>query len=307
MFCYQCEQTAGGTGCTRVGVCGKRPEVAALQDLLIYSLKGLSSVALKARKLGNDIPEVNHFVAEAMFSTLTNVNFDPERFIPLISKSVTLRENLRKIINKKRGSNESRWEAETFAPANTIEELIKQAEGYGVKSNPEIDPDVHSLQQLLIYGLKGVAAYTDHAYLLGQEDAEVYDFIYKGLAATLNPNKTVEEMLDLVMECGKINLRAMELLDAGNTGKYGHPVPTKVPLGHKKGKAILVSGHDLIDLEEILKQTVDKGIHVYTHGEMLPTHGYPELKKYPWISRTKEVRTFLRSLWNSLAKSTTGV
>ena len=301
MFCYQCEQTAKGTGCTRVGVCGKRPEVAALQDLLIYALKGLSLVALKTRKHGNDIPEVNHFVAEAMFSTLTNVNFDPERFIPLISKSVTLRENLKDTIYNKGSSNESLWEAETFTPANTIEEILKQAEGYGVKSNPEIDPDVHSLQQLLIYGLKGVAAYTDHAHLLGQENVEVHDFIYKGLAATLNPDKTIEEMLDLVMECGKINLRAMELLDAGNTGKYGHPVPTKVPLGHKKGKAILVSGHDLIDLEEILKQTVDKGIQVYTHGEMLPTHGYPELKKYKhfyghygtaWQNQQREFREF---------------
>ena len=173
MFCYQCEQTAKGTGCTRVGVCGKRPEVAALQDLLIYALKGLSLVALKARKHGNDIPEVNHFVAEALFSTLTNVNFDPERFIPLISKSVTLLENLKETIYNKGSSNESLWEAETFTPANTIEELLKQAEGYGVKSNPEIDPDVHSLQQLLIYGLKGVAAYTDHAHLLGQDNVEV--------------------------------------------------------------------------------------------------------------------------------------
>jgi hydroxylamine reductase len=133
---------------------------------------------------------------------------------------------------------------------------------------------------LLIYGLKGVAAYTDHAYLLDQEDEEVYYFIYKGLAATLDPDKTKEEMYDLVIDCGRINLRAMELLDYGNTGKYGHPVPTEVPLGHKKGKAILVSGHDLIDLEEILKQTDGKGINVYTHGEMLPTHGYPKLKKY---------------------------
>lgn len=301
MFCYQCEQTAGGTGCTRVGVCGKSPEVAALQDLLIYSLKGLSAVALKVRELGNDIPKVNHFVAEAMFSTLTNVNFDPERFMSLISKSAELREDLKESIKGKVASDEPRWEAQTFTPAETIEGLLKQAEGHGVNSDPDIDPDVHSLQQLLIYGLKGVAAYTDHAYLLGQENEEVYDFIYRGLAATLHPDKTVEEMLSLVMECGKINLIAMELLDAGNTGKYGHPVPTGVPLGHKKGKAVLVSGHDLIDLEEILKQAEGKGIYVYTHGEMLPTHGYPELKKYEhfyghygtaWQNQQREFREF---------------
>lgn len=301
MFCYQCEQTAGGTGCTRVGVCGKRPEVAALQDLLIYSLKGLSEVALKARKLEIGIPEVNHFIVEALFSTLTNVNFDPEHFQHQISKSVKLRDNLKESINKNGGSNEPQWEAETFRPSGTREEMIKQAEDYGVKSNSEINPDVHSLQQLLIYGLKGVAAYTDHAYLLGQEDEKVYDFIYKGLASTLNPNKTVGEMYDLVLDCGRINLRAMELLDAGNTVNYGHPVPTQVPLGHKKGKAILVSGHDLIDLEEILKQTKDKGIYVYTHGEMLSTHGYPELKKFKhfyghygtaWQNQQREFRDF---------------
>lgn len=301
LFCFQCEQTAGGTGCTKVGVCGKRPEVAALQDLLIYSLKGLSLVALEARKLGKDIPDANSFMVEAMFSTLTNVNFDPERFIPLISRSVELRENLKEHIREKNGSYESKWDADSFVPASTMEELIIQAEEYGVKSDPNIDPDVHSLQQLLIYGLKGVSAYADHAFLLGQEEVGVYDFIFKGLAATLDSGKTVAEMYDLVITCGRINLRAMELLDAGNTGRYGHPVPTEVPLGQKKGKAILVSGHDLIDLEEILKQTKGKGIYVYTHGEMLPTHGYPKLKRYKhfyghfgtaWQNQRREFRDF---------------
>jgi hydroxylamine reductase len=301
MFCYQCEQTAGGTGCTRFGVCGKSPEVAGLQDLLLYALKGLSSVAIKVRKHGiNDI-SANRFINEAAFSTLTNVNFDPERFIPLIKKAVEFRKKIIKQLSEKRVIIDFDYPAESFIAANTMKDLLDQAKNVGVKSDKELDPDVHSLQQLLIYGIKGVAAYADHAYLLGEEDDNVYKFIQEGLAATLNPNKTVPEMYDLVMKCGETNLRAMELLDAGNTGKYGHPVPTEVPLGHKKGKALLVSGHDLIDLETILKQSEGKGIYVYTHGEMLPTHGYPELKKYEhfyghygtaWQNQQKEFNDF---------------
>lgn len=296
MFCNQCEQTAGGTGCTRIGVCGKSPEVAALQDLLVYSLKSLSHVADAARKQGISDPETNRFTAEAAFSTLTNVNFDPERFPPLIEKAVNLREKLKKQLP------DQAWpEAATFKPAKGIEAMVQQAAAYGIKSTPEMNPDVHSLQWLLVFGIKGVAAYADHARLLGQEDEQVYEFIHRALAATLDPDKTVEEMYDLVMECGKLNLRAMELLDAGNTGKYGHPVPTEVPLGHRKGKAILVSGHDLMDLEVLLKMTEGKGVNVYTHGEMLPTHGYPELKKYShfyghygtaWQNQHREFREF---------------
>jgi hydroxylamine reductase len=263
-----------GTGCTKVGVCGKQPEVAALQDLLIYALKGLSEVAVAARKKGVSSSEANKFTCEAAFSTLTNVNFDPERFPPLIRKAVEHREALKKRIKGPKWS-----EAALFKPAGTLEEMVKQGAEYGVMSNLT-DPDVHSLKQLLIYGIKGVAAYADHAAILGQEDEKVYAFIQKGLAATLDPKKTVDEIVGLVLRCGEVNLRAMELLDAGNTGHYGHPVPTKVPLGHRKGKSLLVSGHDLADLEKILKQTEGKGIYVYTHGEMLPTHGYPGLKKY---------------------------
>ena len=280
MFCNQCEQTAGGTGCTRFGVCGKSPEVAGLQDLLLYALKGLSVVANDGRKHGINEQLVNRFINEAAFSTLTNVNFDTERFISLIKKTVEHRESLKDKISKAGGSPKYDNPAVNYNPADSLEGLLDQAENVGIKSNKDIDPDVHSLQQLLIFGIKGVAAYADHAYLLGQEDDKIYAFIQEGLAATLHPNKTVPEMYDLVMKCGEVNLRAMELLDAGNTGKYGHPVPTEVPLGHRKGNAILVSGHDLMDLEKILKQSEGKGIYVYTHGEMLPTHGYPELKKY---------------------------
>jgi hydroxylamine reductase len=264
----------GGTGCTRVGVCGKQPEVAALQDLLIYALKGLSEVAVAARKQGISETDVNRFTCEAAFSTLTNVNFDPERFPPLIRKAVELREALKKKVKRAKWS-----EAARFRPAKSLEEMVKQGAEHGVMPGVA-DPDVHSLKQLLIYGIKGVAAYADHAAILGQEDEKVYAFVHEGLAATLDLKKTVDEMVGLVLRCGEVNLHAMELLDAGNTGRYGHPVPTNVPLGHMKGKALLVSGHDLADLEKILQQTEGKGIYIYTHGEMLPTHGYPGLKKY---------------------------
>jgi len=279
MFCYQCEQTAGGTGCTRFGVCGKSPEVAALQDLLVYALKGLSVVAVEARKHGITDGEVNRFTCEAAFSTLTNVNFDPERFPPMISEAVELRERLKGKVNAKAGAREYP-DAALFKPEKTLEALIKQGAMHGIMSDVDADADVHSLKWLLVFGIKGVAAYADHAALLGQEDEAVYAFIHEGLAATLDPEKTVEEMIGLVLKCGEINLRAMEVLDAGNTGHYGHPVPTRVPLGQRKGKALLVSGHDLMDLEKILEQSEGKGVYVYTHGEMLPTHGYPELKKH---------------------------
>ena len=279
MFCYQCEQTAGGTGCTRFGVCGKSPEVAALQDLLIYALKGLSAVAAEARRHGISDGEVNRFTSEAAFSTLTNVNFDPERFMPMINKAVELREGLKEKVKEKAGAKKYP-DAALFKPEKTLDAMIKQGAMHGILSDVDTDADVHGLKWLLVFGIKGLAAYADHAALLGQEDEKVYAFIHEGLAATLDPKKTVPEMYDLVMKCGAINLRAMELLDAGNTGHYGHPVPTKVPLGQRKGKALLVSGHDLMDLEKILQQSEGKSIYVYTHGEMLPTHGYPGLKKH---------------------------
>ena len=300
MFCYQCEQTLNETGCTKYGVCGKSPEVAALQDLLIYTLQGLSQVATEARKHKITDEQIDIFTCKALFSTLTNVNFDPNRFVELIQKTVQLRDLLRKKVENAGGIIKSAGPV-TFVPKDSIKELVKQGRLVGIKSDPNVDPDVHSLQWLLIYGIKGVAAYTDHAYILGQKDPTVFAFIHEALAATLDKSLSVNELVALVLKCGEINLRAMELLDAGNTGKYGHPVPTKVPLSAKKGKAILVSGHDLRDLEEILKQTKDKGIYVYTHGEMLPAHGYPELKKYhhffghygtAWQNQQKEFKTF---------------
>jgi hydroxylamine reductase len=193
---------------------------------------------------------------------------------------VALRENLKENVKAAGGNIDFPDGPASFSPEASLEGLVKQGETVGLKSDPTIDPNILSLQHVLLFGIKGVCAYADHAQILGQEDDKVYAFVHEGLAATLNKDLTLDDWVGLVLKCGEINLRTMELLDAANTGTYGHPVPTQVPLGAKKGKAILVSGHDLKDMEEILKQSEGKGINVYTHGEMLPTHGYPELKKY---------------------------
>ena len=298
MFCYQCEQTAKGQGCTVAGVCGKTADVASLQDLLVYMLRGLSQLSIEANKTGINDEKIDVFTCEALFATLTNVNFDPESIAGYIRKTAKLQDQLRSKLQEKKVQLKLAFNLQL---ENTTAGLIAQGKHYGIISDPKIDPDLHSLQWLLTYGLKGVAAYTYHAYLLGKKDNKVFDFIHEGLTAPLNNSLGVNDLVALVFKCGEINIRAMELLDAGNTEKYGHPVPTKVPLGHKKGKSILVSGHDLIDLENILKQSEGKDITVYTHGEMLPTHGYPGLKKYPhfyghfgtaWFNQQKEFAQF---------------
>jgi hydroxylamine reductase len=300
MFCFQCEQTAKGEGCTKIGVCGKKPDVAALQDLLIHVSKGISQVVLAGGKVGAADPRIDRFICEAIFSTLTNVDFDPERFVAMIREGVALRDGLKARIQSAGGKVPENGPA-GFKPAATRDALVLQGEQVGIAPTDAVDPDIRSLRELLVYGIKGVAAYADHARILGQEDNAVYQFIYEGMAATLNDTLGVNDLVGMALKCGEINLRAMELLDAGNTGTYGHPVPTSVPLGHKQGKALLVSGHDLMDLEQILKQTQGKGIYVYTHGEMLPTHGYPELKKYAhfyghygtaWQNQAKEFAQF---------------
>ena len=301
MFCYQCEQAAKGVGCTVQGVCGKNPEVAALQDLLIYSLQGLSQVAVAGRQVGVSDREVNVFTVKAAFATLTNVDFDPQRFVKLIQQGVQLRDGLKAKVKAAGGKADFPAGPATFTPGADQEAMLQQAEAVGLKSYPAADPDVLSLKHTLLFGIKGVSAYADHAEILGQTDDKVYAFVHEGLAATAAEGLSVADMVPLVLKCGEINLRAMELLDAGNTGRYGDPVPTKVPLGHKQGKAILVSGHDLLDLEEILKLSEGKGIYVYTHGEMLPCHGYPKLKKYShfyghygtaWQNQGKEFAQF---------------
>ncbi len=281
MFCYQCEQTAKGTGCTVLGVCGKQPDVAALQDLLIHTLIGLSEIAVEGRRVKVSDPEVNVFTVQASFSTLTNVDFDPARFVELIHRAVALRERLKAKVKAAGGNPGAGGEAASFQPGKTAEEMVKQAESRGLHSYPADSPDILSLKHTVLFGVKGVCAYADHAQILGEEDEAVYAFVHEALSALHRKDLPLERWVQMALECGKAALRAMELLDAGNTKTYGHPVPTRVPLGHKKGKAIVVSGHDLKDLEELLKQSAGKGIFVYTHGEMLPTHGYPKLKAFP--------------------------
>ena len=301
MFCYQCEQTAKGEGCTSTGVCGKDHNVASLQDLLIYLVQGLSQYAVEGRKVGLSDPEVNTFTFEALFATVTNVDFNPERFVTLIRRCVELRDKLRDKVKGAGGRTNVGEGPATLKPEATIEGLVKQGEKVGLKSDPSVDPNILSLRHTLLYGVKGVSAYADHAEILGQQDEKIPAFIHDALAAMLRKDLTLNDWVGYVLKCGEINLRTMEILDAANTTAYGLPVPTKVPLGTKKGKAILVSGHDLKDLEEILKQSAGKGIYIYTHGEMLPTHAYPGLKKYPhfyghygtaWQNQLKEFPKF---------------
>ncbi|MEN8262490.1 MAG: hydroxylamine reductase [Nitrospirota bacterium] len=300
MFCNQCEQVAKGGGCTKIGACGKKPEVAALQDLLIYSLKGLSFYAVKGRKAGISNSEADKFTAEALFSTLTNVNFDNARFQTLINRCSELKGNLKAAISAEGISPDSPEGAVQFTPSDTLEGLIKQGETAVIIPN-DVNADISSLEQTVLYGLKGVAAYAYHAQVLGKSDDSVYAYMQEALSSMLNKELSLEDWVAIALKCGEVNLKAMELLDAANTEKYGHPVPTEVPLGAKKGKAILVSGHDLKDIKAILKQTEGKDINIYTHGEMLPTHAYPELKKHShfyghygtaWQNQHKEFAQF---------------
>ncbi len=300
MFCYQCEQTVQGKGCTVAGVCGKSPEEAALQDLLVYMLRGLSQVAVDARKVNIDDESAGIFVCEALFATLTNVNFDADDTIRYIRKAEEIRDELKSRVTAA-GGTVTHNNAISLLLEKDKAGLVSQGRHVGIKSDSAIDPDLHSLQWLLTYGLKGVAAYTYHAYRLGKKDARIFHFMEEGLAAPLNKSLAVNDFIGLAMKCGEINIRAMEILDEGNTETFGHPEPTRVPLGVKQGKAILVSGHDLADLEEILKLTENKNINVYTHGEMLPAHGYLKLKRYKhfyghygtaWQNQTREFAAF---------------
>jgi len=285
MFCYQCEQTAKGTGCTIQGVCGKSPEAATLMDLLIYGTKGLSMYAHRAMQLGATDDEINAFAISAMFTTVTNVNFDLDRLQALLKqlsrllpKAKALYENACKDAGK---IPENLSGPAQLKLAEELPDQLAQAAQIGVLSRrSQFGDEIVGLQELVTYGIKGLAAYAYHARVLGKEDNEVYAFVHQALDFLTKPHTTVDELLALALKTGEANLKVMELLDAANTGAYGHPVPTKVRITPVKGKAILVSGHDLKDLEELLKQTEGKGINVYTHGEMLPTHGYPKLKKY---------------------------
>jgi hydroxylamine reductase len=286
MFCYQCEQTGKGTGCTAHGVCGKEPEVAALQDLLVHVTKGIARYTHRARELGRKDRQIDVFVVEALFSTVTNVNFDPIRLEALLRRSEV-------ILGTARSMYESACRAAGKSPedltcpsgqtlASDLAGLVRQGEAVTIaKRLADLGPDITGLQELLTYGLKGTAAYADHAQVLGQESDEVYAYFHEALDfLTTEDAKDTGKCVAAVLRCGEMNLKVMGLLDAANTGAYGHPVPTPVRITPVAGKCILVSGHDLKDLEELLKQTAGKGINVYTHGEMLPAHGYPGLKKH---------------------------
>jgi hydroxylamine reductase len=296
MFCNQCEQTAKGTGCTVAGVCGKKEDVADLQDLLINSLRGLSTAALAANERAIDTTEAGRFACDSLFTTLTNVDFDAASIAEKIDRAVRLRDAL---AGEAGVTLEGR--VATLVPVASVEGKVAQSVELGSPWDTTRDQDVVALQQTTLFGIKGVAAYAHHAAILGQEDAEVYAYVFKALDALSDTSLGVNEWVGLALECGKANMRAMELLDAGNTGTYGHPTPTEVPLGHRPGKAILISGHDLHDLQLLLEQTDGKGVDVYSHGEMLPTHAYPELKKYAhffghygtaWQNQHKEFAAF---------------
>ncbi len=286
MFCYQCEQTAKGTGCTAFGVCGKDPETAALQDLLLYAVKDISCYAHGARELGGTDSDVNVFTAEAMFSTLTNVDFDPKRFQGFLKEAARIKTKAQKLYEDacgKSGGAARQFDCpvQWWSGLDDLNGLINKGESVSVhKRIDELGEMIAGLQELIVYGIKGLASYADHAQILGKEDDAVYGFIHKTLARLVEKPSDIDELLSLALATGETNLKAMELLDAANTGAYGHPDPTKVRVTPIRGKCIVVSGHDLKDLEELLKQTEGRGINVYTHGEMLPCNAYPGLKKY---------------------------
>jgi len=316
VFCYQCEQRAANGGCRVMGVCGKDPQAAALQDLLIRASQGISMYAHRARALGASDREIDLFVVEALFTTVTNVNFDPERLADLVRRAAQLRDKARDMYTHALAASSVAWDAgsgatsgatsgaasgqpaqafqpapdlggpATFAPADDLAGLVKQGEEVGaawMARSIAVGADAAGVVNLALFGLKGMAAYADHAQILGVEDAEVYGFFHEAMDFLARDHFTLAEALEMALRVGEVNIKVMAMLDKANTTAYGNPTPTRVRVTPVKGHAILVSGHDLADLEAILQQTEGKGINVYTHGEMLPCHGYPGLKKYPHL------------------------
>ncbi|MDP3629323.1 MAG: hydroxylamine reductase [Actinomycetota bacterium] len=301
MFCNQCEQTSGGIACTKVGVCGKSPEVAALQDLLVHQVKGIAVLAVAGAKVGVIDHAADVFTTQALFTTVTNVDFDTEHVAGIIREGAGVKRALRVAVEAAGGVVSADDPSVAFEPADDLAGLIAQGEAVGLFSDRDRDENVRALQQTAVYGLKGIAAYADHARVLGHENPAVYAFMHELLASLSDKSLDLNAWVALTLKTGEVNLWVMELLDAANTGAYGHPVPTSVPLGHRPNKAIVVSGHDLKDLKKLLEQTEGLGIDIYTHGEMLPAHGYPELKKYPhfyghygtaWQNQRKEFDEF---------------
>ncbi len=297
MFCYQCEQAAKGTGCTVQGVCGKDPDTARMQDLLLWQAKGIAQYAHAAARAGKRDRAIDVFVVEALFTTVTNVNFDAKSIAALVRKGQQIKEKAKALAGNPKLDGPAAW-----VPPADHKALSAEAPEKGIQARQKaLGDDAAGLQELLVYGLKGMAAYADHALILGVEDEKVYAFIHEALNFLTKPDPTVDELVGYNIKCGEVNLRVMELLDKANTTAYGHPVPTPVRINPLKGKALLVSGHDLKDLENILKATEGKGVSVYTHGEMLPAHGYPALKKYKhlagnyggaWQDQQKEFNAF---------------
>ncbi|MCE5199504.1 MAG: hydroxylamine reductase [Armatimonadota bacterium] len=306
MFCYQCEQTAMGTGCTVRGVCGKDATTATLQDLLLYATKGISMYAHRARQLGALDHDVDLFTVEALFTTVTNVDFDPERLQGWLVKAAQIKDRAKELYEDACAGAGKTPEAlggpAAWTPAADIDGLVAQGAEIGILSRKSaLGDDITGLQELITYGLKGTAAYADHAQILGKEDDALYAGFHEGLDLLTKANPSADELVGASLKVGELNLKVMGLLDAANTDAYGHPEPTAVRIEPVKGKAILVSGHDLKDLEELLKQTEGKGINIYTHGEMLPAHGYPKLKAYKhlvgnyggaWQDQVKEFDIF---------------
>lgn len=277
MFCYQCQETAKGTGCTVRGVCGKTSDVANLQDLLLFILKGIAHYRVQLRALDAVDHSADRFILDGLFMTITNANFDKQRFVEKIKEAIKLREQLKQTLHRQRRENEKITFEGAFWTANTLEEMESKAGFVGVLSTE--NEDIRSLREMLTYGMKGMAAYTEHAYNLGHENPSIYEFIDRGLVATTLP-LSADQLVQMVLECGKNGVDAMALLDKANTDTYGNPEITKVDIGVRKNPGILISGHDLRDLYELLEQTEGTGVDVYTHSEMLPAHYYPAFKKY---------------------------
>jgi len=306
MFCYQCEQAKGGTGCTDLGVCGKDDTTATLQDLLIYATKGISMYAHRAAELGQRLEQVDRFVVEALFATVTNVDFDPERLAGHLRDAATMRERAKNLYEQ--ACRDAGQQPETLGgpaawqPAEDLNGLIDQGKAVSIADRRvTLGEDVTGLQELILYGAKGAASYADHAQVLGHEDPALYARFHATLDYLTREPASADELLGWALNTGELNLKVMELLDRANTETYGHPEPTQARVTPVKGKAICVSGHDLRDLAELLEQTQGKGINVYTHGEMLPCLAYPELKKYPhlvgnyggaWQDQRKEFDAF---------------
>jgi hydroxylamine reductase len=293
MFCYQCQETAKGTGCDIKGICGKSEEVAKFQDLLVYVLKGISEIVVKGNLNVKELGTINHEVLNSLFMTITNTNFDDAAFEKEINKMLALRNKLRE-----RVSVNNLHDAATFAVLSK-ESMLEKASSVGVLATE--NEDVRSLRELITYGVKGLAAYMHHALTAGREKDEIYAFFYEALAATLNDGLSTDDLVALTLKTGQFGVTAMALLDEANTSKYGNPQITEVNIGVRNNPAILISGHDLTDLEQLLDQTQGTGVDVYTHGEMLPAHYYPAFKKYDnlvgnygnaWWKQVGEFETF---------------